>query len=145
MDIPEISLKSSSRFCLSVGIILFSLAGMIVYYFINSFYPKTSKSIFLAIYAILFFIFGGYFIIAGYIQLLKEEKFLKKYKQEMMVTEILQQDIKNAELKIKNIEYNTQAHNYNSNYGDVKFEIGKFRDMESMGRQILDEDFYKNV
>ncbi len=144
MDMPEINLKSASRFSISVGLVLLILAGIITYYLIITKYSQIKETI-LVIYGIIFWIFGAILVLNGHSQLLEEEQFLRKYKQELIVTQVFEQEIKNEERKIKNIEYNLQVHVYNGKYKDIKYTTAKFRDMDSIGRQILDKNFYENT
>ena len=144
MNPLNIDFTSSSRFTISVGIVYLFLFFGIIYYFSQKLSGIASNGI-LIIYAVVLVIFGLGMFISGFNKLRDEEKFLKKYQYELMTSQIVEQDLKFQELRLKNIEANLKAKEYNKKYQDMQYEIAKHREFASIGRQIVNPNFYEDV
>jgi len=141
MNPLKIDMGSYSRFLISVGLLFLILAGIIFYQIIPEGNEKTIVLFTLGVFAL---IVSPILIIIGEIKWQNEEKFLKQYKQEFMVNQILKQDLNFQELNIKNVEYNTKAQDYNKKYKNPIYKTVICRDFESIGRQIANPNWYKD-
>ena len=139
---PDIDFQSTNRFFMSTGLALIIVA--IVLFF--GFQPE---GLFLSM-PIIILLLGLCFFIYGFKKLKNLEELEKKMKFEFMVNQIIEQDLKLIDMKIKNLEYNEKIRllkekDISSPAGFKKLDEKQFRSIEDIVRQALNPNFYEET
>lgn len=154
----EIDFQSTNRFLMSLGTVLVTMSIIVGYSFI--YYVRlllTQYSLYMLVLAILlgiiffgFFLFGGNAVRRGYDGLKEFEGLEKKFKFENMVNQILDQDLKLIDIKLKQLEYNEKVRSLKKIDGSKSLGIQElnevlYRDIQNVVAQALDPNFYENT
>ena len=144
----EIDFQSTNRFLMSIGFAICIISIVPSYMLL---YGSNSKNttIFLIISSALVLLIGLLLICKGYIELKRSEDQEKKMKFEFMVNQILDQDLKLINLKIKQLEYNEKVKllkkDNSTTLGIKDLNEVKLREIPDVARQALNPNFYEET
>ena len=146
----EIDFQSTNRFLMSLGFAFCTISIVPAYmllYGYNSENTTISLTSFLTFVLIL--IIGLLLINKGYSELKKSEGQEKKMKFEFMVNQILEQDLKFINLKIKELEYNEKVMLLKKDNSTTQFikdlkEV-KLREFPAIAHQAKNPNFYEET
>ena len=144
----EIDFQSTNRFLMSIGFAICIISIVPSYMLL---YGSNSKNttIFLIISSALVLLIGLLLIFKGYIELKRSEDQEKKMKFEFMVNQILDQDLKLINLKIKQLEYNEKVKllkkDNSTTLGIKDLNEVKLREIPDVARQALNPNFYEET
>ncbi len=155
----EIDFQSTTRFEMSVGIILLTISIILFrYLFINSLgllldhYSLVMLIVVISSFILffLYFYFGLHLIKKGYNGLKESEGLAKKLRFEQMVNQILDQDLKLINIKLKQIEYNEKVTSLkekdkSTSLGIQELNTVQYRDIKGVVAQALDANFYEKT
>lgn len=146
MEQPKIDYTNIERFFMSIGVFFLFIAITMLLSILWISRDK-NPNIFLNAANVLMWAFGigGITLIALYVPRLRRKiERDEKYKFEINLKNIIDQDLKILELKTKELEYNRKVIEFNNDF-KTKIETIKGRDVEGIVRQALDLDFYEKT
>lgn len=151
----EIDFQSTNRFLMSSGFVLVTMSIIVGYSFFNllltQYSPdKLGLAIFLGITFLGYLLIGCNAVQKGYNGLKEFEGLEKKFKFENMVNQILDQDLKLIDIKLKQLEYNEKLRSLKEIDRSKSFRIQelnevRYRDIQNVVAQALDPNFYENT
>ncbi|MCK4796736.1 MAG: hypothetical protein KAT05_05100 [Spirochaetes bacterium] len=155
----EIDFQSTNRFEMSLGIILITISIILGYFsgdlFVNFLSDRSSllkffSFIFSFVVFILYVYEGSFLVKKGYTGLKEFEGFEKKLKFEYMVKQILDQDLKLIDIKLKQFEYNEKVRLLNEkdkgiSHGTKPLQEIQYRDIKNVVEQALNPNFYEDT
>jgi hypothetical protein len=144
---------------MSLGIVLVTISIILGYLFIIllvDFLSDPNSMVKLLLFLLSFIIFIIYLYLGiklvknGYSGLKEIEGLEKKSKFEQMVNQILDQDLKLIDIKLKQLEYNEKVRLLKEKdksipLGTKALEELQFRDIKNVVEQALDSNFYENT
>jgi hypothetical protein len=154
----EIDFQSTDRFNISFGMVLVTVAMLVGYLFVNylgavlkSFsYNMLFLVIFSGLVFLIYSILGASFVNTGYKGLKESEGLAKKMKFEQMVNQILDQDLKLIDIKLKQLEYNEKVRSLkgidkSKALGIQDLNEVLYRDIPNVVAQALDTNYYEKI
>ena len=136
MEAP-INYETSYKWSLSLGTFLLILSLSIPFFRdLNT--NSTIIVVILTVVAILL-------INSSLTEMKKIEDSIRKYRQELTISEIIKQDLLLMDKELKEIEYNNQIDKMNKNRKKDKLNTKTFRTIKDIIKQALDVEFYEKT
>ena len=145
----EIDFQSTNRFLMSLGFAVCTISIVPAYMLFYGYNSENTTILLTTFLTFVLLIIGLCFINKGYSELKKSEDEEKKMKFEFMVNQILDQDLKFINLKIKELEYNEKVMLLKKDNSTSLFikdlNEKKLREIPDVVYQALNPNFYEET